>query len=324
MALDFPSSPTNGATYAGYVYESARGVWLKQATSNIVQNDAPSSPFTGQFWYDLDDAILYVYDGTDWIEAGGGGGASVTASETAPEAPEAGNLWWDTNSGNLYIYYDDGDTQQWVAANGPQVVVSTSAPAGYQGQLWFDSNEGKTYIYYDDGTSGQWVSAIGGSLSGSVIQVVSTTKTDTFSASVAGGGLSAITGLSATITPTSASSKILVMVNTSGSASVGYGVTAIALDRGGTAIYVGDSAGTRVQISSGNFGAWGTDSNTIASVSAQYLDSPSTTSATTYSVKVFNPLSSTQTMYINRSSSDTDTYSRARAASTITLMEIAG
>ena len=49
---------------------------------------------------------------------------------------------------------------------------------------------------------------------GSVLQVVSTTKTDTFT--MTGQTQTAITGLTATITPTSASSKILIIVSIGG------------------------------------------------------------------------------------------------------------
>lgn len=52
------------------------------------------------------------------VEIGaGGGGASVTISDTAPASPTAGNLWWRSSEGQLYIYYNDGNTSQWVIAN---------------------------------------------------------------------------------------------------------------------------------------------------------------------------------------------------------------
>lgn len=324
MALDFPSGPSNGDTYAGYIYESARGVWLKQAPG-IYQNEAPLNPTAGQFWYDADDELLYVYSGSSWVEAGGGaGGASLEVGATAPESPTAGALWWNSDTGSLYLYYDDGDTQQWVAANGPQVFVGTSAPAGYQGQLWFDSNEGKTYIYYDDGTSGQWVSAIGGSLSGNVIQVVSTTKTDAYSASTSGNTwTSNVTGLEASITPKSTTSKILVTVSVNGGRSTSLDIIMLGITRDSSLISIGDSAGSRSSVtaasygsSSGSFG-WG-------SVTATYLDSPSTTDSVTYGVQLRNTNSVTETIYVNRNATDTDSVAYVRATSTITLMEIAG
>lgn len=170
----------------------------------------PSTPWTGQSIFETDTESSFIWDGTAWKPGGGGG--SIEISATAPSSPGEGDLWWDSDNGNLYIYYDDGDSQQWVAANGPQVFVGTTAPPGYQGQLWFDSTQGKTYIYYDDGTSAQWISAIGGSLSGNVIQVVSAftaTTTTTTSASFVN------TSLTASITPRSTSSQIVVLVSVS-------------------------------------------------------------------------------------------------------------
>lgn len=46
---------------------------------------------------------------------------------------------------------------------------------------------------------------------GSVLQVVSTAKTDTFSTTSASGTFADITGLSVSITPSSASNKILIL-----------------------------------------------------------------------------------------------------------------
>jgi hypothetical protein len=47
---------------------------------------------------------------------GGGGGASVTTSDTAPSTPADGDLWYDSVGGRLYVYYEDPNTSQWVDA----------------------------------------------------------------------------------------------------------------------------------------------------------------------------------------------------------------
>lgn len=52
----------------------------------------------------------------------GGGGASVTISDTAPVGAVPGDLWFDSVGAQLYIWYDDGTSAQWVSAN------SSSAP----------------------------------------------------------------------------------------------------------------------------------------------------------------------------------------------------
>jgi hypothetical protein len=152
-----------------------------------------------------------------------------------------------------------------------------------------------------------------------VVQVVSTTLTSTFSASVASGGTAAITGLSASITPTSASNKVLVSVSANGSySSVSYLNLIVKAD--GTGIFVGNAAGSRTPITGGNSGS---DVAIMTTVSHTGLHAPATTSAVTYSVDFHNQAPSTTTLYINRASTDTDNARNTRGASSITLMEVA-
>lgn len=282
----------------------------------------PSTPWSGQVIFETNTGLSFVWDGSSWKPAGGSGSIKIAA--TAPSSPQNGDLWWDSDNGNLYIYYDDGSGAQWVAANGPQVFVGTAAPSGYQGQLWFDSTQGKTYIYYDDGTSAQWVSAIGGSLAGNVIQVVSTTKTDTFSTTST--TMTDITGLSATITPRSTSSKIYVVADVSQGQSTLNARVAFQLVRGSTNIAQGDAAGTRLRatmksVLGGNADSTAADSIQMAGIN--FLDSPGTTSSTTYKLQM---AVQSGTGYVNRAHTDADTTGviSARTVSTITLMEIAG
>jgi hypothetical protein len=44
MALNFPSSPTNGDTFEGYVYSSSTGTWDYAVTSTTAPSE-PLSPF---------------------------------------------------------------------------------------------------------------------------------------------------------------------------------------------------------------------------------------------------------------------------------------
>ena len=152
---------------------------------------------------------------------------------------------------------------------------------------------------------------------GSVLQVVSTTKTDTFTTT--SNSFTTITGLTASITPTSASSRILVIVNATGSQTVGVNDAYIALFRDSTQIALGDSAGSRVRYSfmlNANNAGWSTNGAVTT------LDSPATTSAITYSVRGLAALSGT--LYINRGNTDSDnTNGAGRTVSSITLMEIA-
>ena len=165
-----------------------------------------------------------------------------------------------------------------------------------------------------------WVTFTGGGAAGSVLQVVSTTKTDTYSASIVSAGFSGIiTGLTATITPSSVSSKILVMCNVSFGANTGFTASGI-LFRDSTAIGVGDAASNRTQANS----AAGPYAVAVAPIVFSTLDAPASTSEIVYGAKLHNSEGSTQTYYVNRGNADTDSARFARFSSTITVMEVAG
>ena len=160
-------------------------------------------------------------------------------------------------------------------------------------------------------------------MSGGIIQVKSATKTDT--QSISGTGSSAdISGLSITITPTRSDSKILVMYSVNAGATEGGYNGALNLFRDSTQIYLGDAASNRARVSNlisiSNTGG-GTDYNMVH-LSGHHLDSPSTTSATTYKLQLKNL--SSESLYINQSKNDGDQTYIARTASSITVMEISG
>jgi hypothetical protein len=155
---------------------------------------------------------------------------------------------------------------------------------------------------------------------GNVLQVVSTTKTDTFSASLARGAISG-DAITASITPTSSSSKILVLFN----GSFGNSNTApiyILLYKGGSVVSgaTGNAAGNRLRSSAASFV---TATTNMANINLNYLDSPATTSSTTYSIRIGHGSGETRTLYLNRSDSDGDFDYLTRTASFLTLVEIA-
>jgi len=150
--------------------------------------------------------------------------------------------------------------------------------------------------------------------------VVQTVKKDTFSTSST--SFTDITGLAVTITPTSATAKVLLI------AQVAWGATAAV------------SAGFGLQITGGNAGNYIGDAGTgqsrvifqsyaqatyefdrsLESMVAVYLDSPATTSATTYQLQT---KTGTGTAHVNRSGDDIASSSFGRGASSITAIEVA-
>jgi len=168
------------------------------------------------------------------------------------------------------------------------------------------------------------VTALPAGVGGKVLQVVSTTKTDTFSttANSQTGTFADITGLSASITPSSNSNKILVTcsLNISGGSNM---YAFFKLLRGSTSIGEGDSdSSNRIECiasQSQDFNSFSDDK--MDRFSIEYLDSPSTTSATTYKIQ---GSSNGNTLTVNKTENDQDQTFSARPSSTITLMEIAG
>ena len=146
---------------------------------------------------------------------------------------------------------------------------------------------------------------------GTVLQVVSTTLTTLVTASA--DTWTTIT--SASITPSSSSNKILIMFNMP-VALVGQETISRVL-RGATVI-TEYSGGDVTQIGWSFTGASGAGW-TGAMLSGSFLDSPSTTSSTTYNLQAYQQGT---TLYVNRTSGTTSTDS-AGGVTTITLMEIA-
>ena len=71
-ALNFPDSPSNGATYQGYTYSSAKGTWSKPAVTDartaVYANIAalPTSGTAGDMAYVTATNRLYLWTGTGW------------------------------------------------------------------------------------------------------------------------------------------------------------------------------------------------------------------------------------------------------------------
>ena len=154
---------------------------------------------------------------------------------------------------------------------------------------------------------------------GHILQTVSTTKTDTFTTS--SSSYVDITGMSVSITPSSTSSKIYVTANANVGNNSGSYASFVRLVRDSTAVAVGDSSGSRT-VCSTYMSYDGNEYRISGAASILYLDSPNTTSATTYKLQMFSEGSSVTTF--NRSGGDNDSGDRGRMASTITVMEIAG
>jgi hypothetical protein len=154
--------------------------------------------------------------------------------------------------------------------------------------------------------------------SGSVIQVVSTLKTNSFTSTAT--GFNDVPGLSATITPSSTNSKIMVIANVTGGGQSGTTHIQLKLLRNSTDIAIGDQgSGSTIRATTHIPVFRETDS--VYNHPMFVLDSPNTTSAVTYKVQ-FRNNNSSGTIYINRTQGEGGA-NTSTTVSSITLMEIA-
>ncbi len=192
-----------------------------------------------------------------------------------------------------------------------------------------------TYYLTTDGTSSIWKAQtalavantqISGRMTrtqvplGSVLQAVSVSDSTQYTFSSGSAGQYTyydISGLSLTITPTSSSSKILVIANICcGQPGNNYNAF-FRMVRDSTAIGIGVN-GSYGGTSSGGFRA--SDGSALGSVAVSHLDSPSTTSSTTYKIQICNSGGSSAYSYVNRPHNNTGW--EQTGASTLTVLEI--
>jgi hypothetical protein len=162
--------------------------------------------------------------------------------------------------------------------------------------------------YVKDGASS--IRTLGSSVdttfSKAALQCVSTTKTTAFTTTST--SMVDVTGLSATITPRSTSSKILVLAQISTSCSSTSGEIQLNLVRGSTTINVGTY--THYSFMNQTF--------FVFQVPVMFLDSPATAAAVTYKIQVAST-SAGNTVNVSRNAG-----SGILLPSSITLIEVAG
>ena len=233
-------------------------------TNATARDAAITAPAEGQFAFTKDNNSLWYYDGAAWVASGAtgdiegvtagvgisGGGTSgtVTVTNSMATAIDAkGDLVPGTGA--------DTFSRLAVGANG---TVLTADSAEATGLKWAAVSSGKI---------------------GQIVQGTTTTTTSTTSASYVN------TSLSVSITPTATTSKIMLFVMASGQArsnsTNGFSHADFALAKDTTLL-------KNVQVLFYNFSqpTPGNPQDIRTPVSLSYLDSPATTSALTYRLRL--------------------------------------
>ena len=91
-----------GKNYSGY------GTYLNDNLVHLLENassdTAPTTPLTGQLWWDT-AGNLKVYTGSAFKPL-----AAITSSTSEPSGPVTGNQWWDTTNQQFNVYNGSGWT----------------------------------------------------------------------------------------------------------------------------------------------------------------------------------------------------------------------
>lgn len=206
------------------------------------------------------------------------------------------------------------------------IVNSMIATGAVNGDSILDNSVTATELAVSgNGTAGQALLSDGdGTMSwgaaGGVLQVVtkSTASQDAFNNT----SVNTISSLTTSITPTSSSSKILVMLTiTQGGSTDGY--FGFNWYRNGTLLAQGNAAGGSRRMSFGFHQDGGHGTYDLYSYTKQLVDSPATTSTLTYTFAV-QPMSTTaRQFYLNRPENTSDS-NRVTGTSHVTLIELAG
>jgi hypothetical protein len=251
--------------------------------STAARDAAITSPQEGQFAYTKDTNSLWYYTGSAWAASGATGdiegvtaGIGISGGGTSGTVTVTNSMATAIDAKGDLIAGTAADTfdRLAVGTNGQTLVADSTASTGLK-----------------------WATPAGGG--GKVLQVVNaTTTTATSNATTT----YADTTLTATITPTLATSKILVLIaqQVSKNSNNAANATNMATFRDATKI-----------VEHQDIGYTGTAIFTVDMYSINYLDSPATTSATTYKTQFRNSVASTNV-----------TVQSNNSISSITLMEI--
>jgi hypothetical protein len=290
------ASAVNELTIANAATGNAPSIATSGSDTNISLTIAPKG--TGDVNIDAD--TLRVGDSN--------ADATITTNGT-------GDLTLSTNSGSnsgTIKIFDAADGNIEITPNGTGVVKldGLSYPTA-------DGSANQALV-----TDGNGVLSFATPSSGKVLQVIQVTKvgTQTINGTVDDSPetFTDISDLSASITPSSASNKILILANVLGGSDNNSFITAF---RGATNLAVPTSPSGRTPAFAGDF-VYFPNAAYTRTYSIIFLDSPSTTSSTTY--KLGGAIWGANSLYINRAANDVDAGYQPRAVSTLILMEIAG
>ena len=298
-------------TRPGYVWDSATSEWVEIGQAAVVapvkyQASAPTSPATGDIWIDSDDEVPGITSSLNyrWRRIATGGETSLSGNDSSG-LPLAYNPGYEQVYLNGVLLYRGDD---YTATTGTTITGLTALVAGDTVEVlsFVTAPIGDTYT--QAAADAKFVNKVGG-----ILQVVNVTEATQKTMSV--GSLGSL--ITASITPTRATSTILVSVNAAVSVGNAGGIVVVRLSKAGTALspfvnfsfFTGSPNAHSVIVDSNN-------TRNLTHYNLALTDSPNTTSTVTYSFD--GSATSGSSGFLNRWGNDANW----GAVSNMTLMEI--
>ena len=297
-----------------YIGNTAASKFVSNRAASVYSGDGSTVAFTLEQVVTQDEDVLVSVDGVvQEPSVAYAVSSGTTLTFTAAPSNNAGN--------NIFVYYlasqagtiGHPSTQGLTATTGTfsgNVVIPNGGNIGSAGDTDAISIASNGVVTFSQTPVGDNV--------GKILQVVAVHKATAFTSTST--SFVDITGFTASITPSSTSSKILVMSTINGSQDVGANRVVVRLLRDSTVMMGATGNGDRLVATSGITSA---HADLIGHGGATFLDSPSSTSTLVYKWQGIISAGS-GTFFINRSENDTDNAGYARFGSSMVLMEVAG
>jgi len=174
--LNFPNSPTDGQTFGAYTWSASRGAWLQTNMSSrvvAVSDNAPTSPYNGDMWYNSSDGNLYVYyndtTSNQWVQIKTNSSLYSTIGNNVDSlALRSPNYiinsafdFWQRGSASASVT-DNYKADRW-KTDGTATVARTTGTAGIQYAIGITGSSGNPAIRQgielpEAGAAGQFIS----------------------------------------------------------------------------------------------------------------------------------------------------------------------
>jgi hypothetical protein len=212
-------------------------------------------------------------------------GITYTAATAPPLYPSVADQWWDTTNSVLYEYLNDGTSNYWVDTTSPAFAGGVVANVAISGTLIPVANVtfdiGTSNVYFRNTyTQNLYTNNRLPAYNMPVGAVVQTVMSSSLGGSTTNSGSYVdVSYANVTITPSSATSKVLVMATGTSS------FTALAGQNISADTQLVRSPSTSLQIQTCGVNLGGGSVGTTGAVSYSYMDSPGTTSPVTYKLQ---------------------------------------